>query len=73
MHCAAFQVAGVVLRADLQVELDAGAGRLRRDRVGVHVQPFRAVDGDVQVLAARGEDLLVDQRVARVGAESTRR
>ena len=62
-------VGRVVLRADLQVELGAGAGRLRRDRVGVHVQPLGAVDGDVQVLAARGEDLLVDQRVARVGGD----
>src|SRR4029079_13011448 len=59
----------VVLRTDLQVELGAGAGRLRGDRVGVHVQPLGAVDGDVQVLTARGEDLLVDQRVARVGGD----
>ena len=69
MHCAAFQVARVVLRADLQVELDAGARGLGRDRVGVRRQPLRPVDDDVQVLAAGGEDLLVEQPVARVGAE----
>jgi hypothetical protein len=62
-------VGRVVLRADLEVELGAGARRLRGDGVGVHVQPLEAVDGDVQVLPARGEDLLVDQRVAGVGGD----
>src|SRR6185437_10007857 len=62
-------VVGVVLRADLQVELDAGAGRLRGDGVGVGGQPLRAVDRDVQVLAPGGEDLRVQQGVPGVVAE----
>ncbi len=59
-------VAAERLRADLQVELDAGAGSLRRDRVDVGVQPVHAVDRDVHLLAAGGEHLVIQQLVARV-------
>ena len=62
-------VRGVLLRADLQVELHARARRLGRDRVGRGREPLDAVDRDGDVLAAGLEDLLVDQRVARVGAQ----
>src|SRR6476620_9928235 len=51
------------------MELHARAGGLRRNRVRMGGQPFRAVDVDVQVLTARGKDLLVDQPVARVRAQ----
>jgi hypothetical protein len=57
---------------DELVELDAGAGGLRRDRVGVGAQPLRPGDGDVQVLTPCREDLLVEQRVARVRAQRPR-
>ena len=61
---------GELIRADLQVELHARARRLRCDRVGVRLQRLlRPADVDVQVLAARQEQLLVEQRVARVGAD----
>src|SRR6185312_12045638 len=51
------------------MELHARAGGLRRNRVRMGGQPFRAVDVDVQVLTARGKNLLVDQPVARVRAQ----
>ena len=66
-------VAGEVVRADLQVHLGGGAGRLRHDRVGDHLQPLDPVDDDLQVLTAGGEDLLVQQRVARVLAHAVQR
>ncbi len=55
-----------VLRVDLEVELRAGAGGLRGDGVRVGAQPVDAGHLDVQVLAARREDLVVEQPVARV-------
>jgi hypothetical protein len=67
--CAAFQCART-RRIDELVQLHARAGRLGRDRVGVRRQPLDAVDAMLQVLPARGEDLLVEQLVARVGAEA---
>ena len=51
------------------MELDAGARRLGRDRVGERQQTLDARDRDLEILAARREDLLVEQRVARVRAE----
>ena len=62
-------VGGERVGLDLEVQLDARARRLRRDRVGVGRQALDAADVDLEVLAARGEDLLVEQLVARVGAE----
>ena len=56
-------------RADLQMQLRAGAGAFRGDRVACGVQTFDTVDRDVQVLAAGGEDLVVEQRVPRVGRQ----
>jgi hypothetical protein len=58
------------LGLDLLVKLDAGARRLRRDGVGVGGKPLHTGNRDLEVLAPRGEDLLVEQRVARVGAEA---
>ncbi len=62
-------VVGVGLRTDLQVELNAGARRLRRDCVGVRRQPFGTVDRDVQILPTGGEDLLVEEGVPGVGTD----
>ena len=62
-----------VVRADLEMDLGGRTGRLRHDRVGDHVQPFDPVDADLQVLAAGGEDLLVEQRVAGVLADAGQR
>jgi hypothetical protein len=62
-------VRGERLRRHLQVELDAGARRLRRDRVVVGPQPFHAPDVEFHVLAAGAQDLLVEQAVARVRRE----
>ena len=62
-------VGGEVLRRHLGVQLGAGAGGLGRDRVGLHAQPVHPGDLDHHVLATGGEDLVVDQRVARVGRE----
>ena len=67
--CAAFQYARERLGLDLLVELDARARGLGRDRVGVGREALDAGDRDLEVLAARGEDLLVQQRVPRVRAE----
>ena len=69
MHWAAFQWRANAARVDELVQLDARARGLGRDRVGVHRQPLDAVDRQVQVLPAGGEDLLVEERVARVGAQ----
>src|SRR5205814_4044979 len=57
-------VAREVLGLDLLVQLDARARGLGRDGVGVGRQPLDARDVDLEVLAARSEDLLVEQRVA---------
>jgi hypothetical protein len=65
-------VRGERIGLDLAVQLDAGAGRLGGDRVGVGRQALDAADVDLQVLPARREDLLVEQRVARVGAQRAR-
>ena len=62
-------VPGEGLGLDLLVELHAGAGRLGRDRVGVGGEALDPADRDLEILAPRGEDLLVEQRVAGVGAE----
>jgi hypothetical protein len=62
-------VGGEGVGVDLLMELDARARRLRRDRVGMCGETLDAGDDDLQVLAASGEDLLVEQRVPRVGAE----
>ena len=62
-------VRGELLGLDLQVQLRARARGLGHDRVGVGRQPLDAADVDRDVLAAGGEDLLVEQPVARVGAE----
>jgi hypothetical protein len=51
------------------MELRARARRLRRDRVAPHGEPVRAGDLDDHVLAARREDLVVDERVPRVRRE----
>ena len=51
------------------VQLHARARRLRRDRVGRRREPLDAGDGELQILPARGEDLLVQDRVAGVGGE----
>ena len=59
-------VAAERLRADLKVTLHAGAGGLGGDRVDVGEQPVGALDRDPHLLAAGGEDLLVQQPVPRV-------
>jgi hypothetical protein len=51
------------------VELRARAGRFGQDRRAVGVEPLGPVDDEVQVLPPGGEDLLVHQRVARVGRQ----
>ena len=51
------------------MELGARARRLGDDRVGRRRQPVAPGDADGDVLAARVEDLLAQQLVARVGAE----
>jgi hypothetical protein len=61
---AAFQGAEL-LRADLQVQLEAGTGGLAHDRAEHGVEPLGAVDDDPDLLATGGEDLLVEQPVAR--------
>jgi hypothetical protein len=53
-------VRGEGIGLDLSVQLDAGAGRLGRDGVGVGRQPLDAADVDLEVLPARREDLLVE-------------
>ena len=58
-----------LVRATLHVQLGAGAGRLRQDRVGGGASRSGPRDVDVDVLAAGGQDLLADQPVARVGAQ----
>jgi hypothetical protein len=60
---------GELAPIDELVELDARARRLGRDRVRERREPLDAGDDDLEVLAARGEDLLVDELVARVGGE----
>ena len=55
------------LRADLDVQLHAGARGLGRDAARVGEQGLGAVDRDAQVLPARREDLLVQDPVALVG------
>ena len=62
-------VVGEAVRRDLEVELEAGAGGLRRDRVGVRPQPLDAADVQLDVLAAGADDLLVEHPVALVGGE----
>ena len=62
-------VAREALRADLQVQLQARAGGLGGDAVGVGEQPLRAVDGDPHVLTARGEDLVVERTVPVAGRQ----
>jgi hypothetical protein len=51
------------------VQLRARARRLGDHRVRRGGQPLRALDGYGDVLAPRGEDLLVQQRVARVARQ----
>ena len=62
-------VTGERLRRDLQVELHAGAGRLRRDGVGGGLQPFGAADVQLEIFATGADHLLVQHSVARVGGE----
>jgi hypothetical protein len=50
-----------VLRADLHVELGAGAGRLGDDRVRGGPEAVDAGDVDGQVLATGGEDRVAEQ------------
>jgi hypothetical protein len=57
------------LGLDVLMKLHARACSLRRDRVCVSCQPLDTGDRDVEVLAARGEDLLVQQRIAGTRAE----
>ena len=58
-----------LFRADLDVQLDARAGRFGGDAAGVREQPFRPVDRDPHVLTSRREDLLVQYPVPRVGRD----
>ena len=51
-------------RRDLEVQLHGGAGRLGHDRLRGARQPLDPVDVQGEVLAARGHDLVVEQRVA---------
>ena len=64
-------VRGEVLGRDLQVQLHARAGRLGGDGVAVGGDPLprRALDVEVDVLAAGVEDRVVERRVAVVGAD----
>ena len=55
------------LGAHLQMKLHARAGRLGGDAVDVGEQPLGALDRDPHLLAAGGEDLLIEQPVPRVG------
>ena len=57
------------VRADLDVQLHAGARRLGRDAARVGQQLLGAVDRDPQVLPAGREDLLVQHPVAVVGGD----
>ena len=54
------------------VQLHTRTGRLRGDRVRERGQSLGAGDRDLEVLPARGEDLLVEQLVARILAEAVR-
>ena len=63
-HLGGVPVVGEVGRRDLQMQLHAGAGRLRRNRFGADAQPFRSGDVDEDVLAAGGEDGVVECLVA---------
>ena len=47
------------------MQLHAGAGRFRRDRLRLQAQPFRAGDVDQDVLATGGEDRVVERLIAR--------
>jgi hypothetical protein len=51
------------------VELHAGAGGLRRDRVGRRAQPLDAADVQADVLAAGVDDLLVEREVSLVAGQ----
>jgi hypothetical protein len=51
------------------VELQARAGGLGGDRLGLHVQVLYAPDVERDVLAARVDDLFVENAVARVGRQ----
>ena len=62
-------VAGEGIRGDLNMELHARACGLGGDAVSVGEQLLGAVDGDPEILAAGGEDLLVHHPVARVGRQ----
>ena len=57
-------VAREALGLGLEVQLDARAGRLGGDRVGEGGEALDAGDRDLEVLAASGEDLLVEVAVA---------
>ena len=54
------------------MELDAGAGGLRRDAVRVGQDVLGAVDLDLHVLAAGSEDLLVEHPVPLTGRQGVR-
>ena len=60
-------VVGERLGIDLLMELHARASGFRRDRVRVGREALDARDRDLEVLAPGREDLLVQERVPRVG------
>jgi hypothetical protein len=57
------------LGRDVLVQLDTRARGLGRNRVRMRGELLDAGNRDLQVLSARGEDLLVEQLVARIRAE----
>ena len=62
-HLGGVPVVGEVGRGDLQVQLHAGAGRFRRNGFRVDAEPFGAGDVDEDVLAASGEDGVVERLI----------
>ena len=61
---AAFHTSAKRAGRDLEVQLHGGAGRLGGDRLRGADEPLHPVDVEVEVLTARRDDLVVEQRVA---------
>ena len=72
-HLGGVPVARELGGGDLQVQLHAGARRLRRDRLRLQAQSFRACDVDQDVLATGGENRVVERLIAGRLAHPTAR